>query len=117
MKMKRSKAYRPPVTISRSEFLTRGSDSGFRASIYAMVQSVGRLLACRGSTSGSQPYLVKAYLNNGSMLMDACRIEGFGGFEGKMKLAQVNGKGTVTVRDSGQLVDLDVSEGITVKVA
>jgi hypothetical protein len=77
----------------------------------------GRLLACRGSTSGTQPYLVKAYLNNGSMLMDACRIEGFGGFEGKMKLAEVNGKGTVTVRDSGQLSDLDVSEGITVKVA
>jgi hypothetical protein len=34
-----------------------------------------------------------------------------------MKLAEVNGKGTVTVRDSGQLSDLDVSEGITVKVA
>jgi DNA-binding MarR family transcriptional regulator len=43
----RSKAYGPPLTISRSEFLSRGSDSGFRASIYAMVQSVGRLLACR----------------------------------------------------------------------
>jgi DNA-binding MarR family transcriptional regulator len=35
------------VTISRSEFLTQGSDAGFRRSIYAMVQSVGRLLACR----------------------------------------------------------------------
>jgi DNA-binding MarR family transcriptional regulator len=45
--MKKSKAYRPPVTISRSEFLTQGSDAGFRLSIYAMVQSVGRLLACR----------------------------------------------------------------------
>jgi DNA-binding MarR family transcriptional regulator len=45
--MKKSKAYRPPVTISRSEFLTRGSDAEFRLSIYAMVQSVGRLLACR----------------------------------------------------------------------
>jgi DNA-binding MarR family transcriptional regulator len=46
-KSKTSKAYRPPVTVSRSEFLTHGSDAEFRSSIYAMVQSVGRLLACR----------------------------------------------------------------------
>jgi DNA-binding MarR family transcriptional regulator len=46
-KSKAQKAYRPPVTISRSEFLTQGSDAEFRLSIYAMVQSVGRLLACR----------------------------------------------------------------------
>jgi DNA-binding MarR family transcriptional regulator len=45
--MPKSDAYRPPVTISRKEFLVQGSDAEFRRSIYAMVQSVGRLLACR----------------------------------------------------------------------
>ena len=45
--MPKSDAYRPPVTISRKEFLVEGSDAEFRRSIYAMVQSVGRLLACR----------------------------------------------------------------------
>jgi DNA-binding MarR family transcriptional regulator len=45
--MTKSEGYRLPVTISRSEFLTNGSDADFRRSIYAMVQSVGRLLACR----------------------------------------------------------------------
>jgi DNA-binding MarR family transcriptional regulator len=39
--------YQAPVTISRKEFLVQGSDAEFRRSIYAMVQSVGRLLACR----------------------------------------------------------------------
>src|SRR5690242_1303677 len=39
--------YRPPVTISRDDFRVDGSDADFRRSIYAMVQSVGRLLACR----------------------------------------------------------------------
>jgi DNA-binding MarR family transcriptional regulator len=39
--------YKAPVTISRKEFLVQGSDAEFRRSIYAMVQSVGRLLACR----------------------------------------------------------------------
>ena len=43
--MPKSDAYRPPVTISRKEFLIQGSDAEFRRSIYAMVQSVGRLLA------------------------------------------------------------------------
>ncbi len=42
-----SKVYRPPVTISREEFLLNGSDAGFRRSIYALIQCVGRLLACR----------------------------------------------------------------------
>lgn len=42
-----SMAYRPPVSISRDEFLTDGSDAGFRRSIYALVQCVGRLLMCR----------------------------------------------------------------------
>ena len=45
--MPKPDAYRPPVTISRKEFLVQGSDSDFRSSIYAMVQCVGRLLACR----------------------------------------------------------------------
>jgi hypothetical protein len=33
----------------------------------------GRLLACRASTHGTQPYLVNASLNRGSILLDACR--------------------------------------------
>ena len=45
--MPKADTYRPPVSISRKEFLIRGSDAEFRRSIYAMVQSVGRLLACR----------------------------------------------------------------------
>ena len=45
--MPKPDAYRPPVTISRKEFLVQGSDADFRRSIYAMVQCVGRLLACR----------------------------------------------------------------------
>jgi len=55
----------------------------------------GRLFACRASTHGVQPYLVNAFLNGGSMMMDSCRIEGYGGFEGKMKLAKVAGSGSV----------------------
>ena len=35
------------MTISREDFLIEGSDADFRRSIYAMIQSVGRLLACR----------------------------------------------------------------------
>jgi len=76
----------------------------------------GRMFACRAGTNGSQPYLVNAYFNNGGMVMDACRIEGFGGFEGKMKMAKVNGTGSVTLRDSGQRSDLDILGDITVKV-
>ena len=45
--MTKAKLYKPPTTISRSEFLIEGSDSDFRRSIYALVQCVGRLLACR----------------------------------------------------------------------
>jgi DNA-binding MarR family transcriptional regulator len=43
----RSKAYRPPVTISRQDFLVGGSDANFRNAIYTLVQCVSRLLACR----------------------------------------------------------------------
>jgi DNA-binding MarR family transcriptional regulator len=43
----KSKTYRPPLTISREDFLAGGSDAGFRSSIYTMVQCVGRLLVCR----------------------------------------------------------------------
>jgi hypothetical protein len=76
----------------------------------------GRMFACRASTKGSQPYLVNAFFNGGEMLIDACRIEGYSGFEGKMKFAKVRGNGTVTLRDSGQRSDLDVAGNITVKV-
>jgi hypothetical protein len=50
------------------------------------------------------------------MVMDACRVEGFGGFEGKMKMAKVSGTGSVTLRDSGERSDLDILGDITVKV-
>jgi hypothetical protein len=76
----------------------------------------GRLYACRASTYGPQPYLVNAFFNGGNMLMDACRIEGYSGFEGKMKFAKVSGVGSVTLRDSGQRSDLDIVGHITVKV-
>jgi len=39
--------YKPPATISRSDYLRGGSDAAFREAIYALVQSVGRLLTCR----------------------------------------------------------------------
>jgi hypothetical protein len=77
----------------------------------------GRMFACRASTYGSQPYLVNAFLNGGSMVMDACRIEGYGGFEGKMKFAKVRGTGSVMLRSSGNTTDLDISDSIIVKGA
>jgi hypothetical protein len=77
----------------------------------------GRLFACRASTYRSQPYLVEAYLNGGAMLLDGCRIEGYGGFEGRMKLAKVGGKGLVTLRSCGDRSNVDVSGDINVKVA
>jgi DNA-binding MarR family transcriptional regulator len=43
----KSKTYRPPLTVSRDDFLVGGSDASFRSSIYTMVQCVSRLLACR----------------------------------------------------------------------
>jgi DNA-binding MarR family transcriptional regulator len=43
----KTKIYRPPLTISREDFLVDGSDASFRRSIYALVQCVSRLLACR----------------------------------------------------------------------
>jgi DNA-binding MarR family transcriptional regulator len=39
--------YKPPLTISRSDFLRGGSDAAFREAIYALVQGAGRLLTCR----------------------------------------------------------------------
>jgi hypothetical protein len=75
----------------------------------------GRMFACRASTYGPQPYLAKAFFKGGGMVMDACRIEGYGGFEGKMKMAKVSGAGTVSLRDSGKRSDLDILGAITVK--
>jgi DNA-binding MarR family transcriptional regulator len=39
--------YKPPLTISRRDYLRRDSDAAFREAIYALVQAVGRLLTCR----------------------------------------------------------------------
>lgn len=76
-----------------------------------------RLYACRASTYGSQPYLVHAFFRGGRMVMDACRIEGYSGFEGKMKLAKVDGVGSVSLRDCGDRSDLDLTGAISVKTA
>jgi hypothetical protein len=76
----------------------------------------GRLFACRASTYKSQPYLVEAYLNGGDILLDGCRIEGYGGFEGKMKVGRIAGKGSVLLRASGDRSGVDVSGDIAVKV-
>ncbi len=47
--------------------------------------------------------------------LDACRIEGYSGFEGGMKLAKVDGVGSVTLRDCGERSDLDLRGAISVK--
>ncbi len=39
--------FRPPRTISRRDYLRSGGDEWFREAIYAAVQALGRLLACR----------------------------------------------------------------------
>lgn len=74
-----------------------------------------RLYACRASTHGPQPYLVHAFFKGGRMTLDACRIEGYGGFENKMKLAKVDGVGSVTLRDCGDRSDLDIRGAVSVK--
>lgn len=47
-----TKAYKPPLTISRSDYLRNGSDRLFRESIYALVQCTSRLLSCRDAFGG-----------------------------------------------------------------
>jgi DNA-binding MarR family transcriptional regulator len=47
MDRKPSAAFKPPPTVSDPDFLHRGSDAGFRETIYAYLQGAGRLLACR----------------------------------------------------------------------
>jgi DNA-binding MarR family transcriptional regulator len=51
MSTKKPRTYRPPVTISRRDYLQDESDALFRESIYAMVQCVQRLLMCRDAFS------------------------------------------------------------------
>jgi hypothetical protein len=75
----------------------------------------GRLYACRASTYGSQPYLLEAFLNGGEVLIDGCRIEGYGGFEDKMKLAKVRGRGIVNVRASGARPAVELTGDLTLK--
>jgi DNA-binding MarR family transcriptional regulator len=41
--------FRPPRTISRRDFLRDGGDEWFREVIYATVEALGRLLACRNA--------------------------------------------------------------------
>jgi hypothetical protein len=58
---------------------------------------------------------VNAFFNGGDMLMDACFVEGYGDFKGKMKLGKISGVGSVTLRGSGQKSDLDIL-GTTINV-
>jgi hypothetical protein len=76
----------------------------------------GRLFACRASTYRSQPYLLDAWLNGGDMMLDGCRIEGYGGFEGKMKVARIAGKGSVLLRASGDRSDVEAGRDVTVRI-
>ena len=46
----------------------------------------------------------------------ALEIEGYSGFEGKMKYARIAGKGSVVLRASGDRSNVDVSNDIAVKV-
>lgn len=41
------RVYRLPATISRRDFIKKGTDARFREAIYSWVQSVDRLLKCR----------------------------------------------------------------------
>lgn len=41
--------FRPPRTISRRDYLRSGGDDWFREVIYATVEALGRLLACRNA--------------------------------------------------------------------
>jgi hypothetical protein len=77
----------------------------------------GRMYACRASTYGPQPYLVNGFFKGGSLLMDGCFIEGYGGFEGKMKFGKLSGAGSLTLRASGQMSDFDIQGMITVKAS
>lgn len=65
--------FQPPLTISRQDYLDAGhGDTGFRETIYVLVQALGRLLACReafgrqmGLTANQFAILIgTAYLQN-----------------------------------------------------
>ena len=73
--MPKPDAYRPPVTISRKEFLVQGCDSDFRSSIYAMVQCVGRLLACRDAFGKELDLTPSQFV----VLMGVAQSQGSGG--------------------------------------
>jgi hypothetical protein len=93
-----------------------GFENNAECGIY--LENEGRMFACRAGTFGPQPYLVKAHLNGGSMLMQACRIQGYSGFERKMKFAKLRGNGTVTLAGSGDRSDLDIEgDKIVVKTS
>jgi DNA-binding MarR family transcriptional regulator len=46
-----TRAYRPPLTISREDYLRDGSDAMFRESLYGIIQCTSRLLSCRDAFS------------------------------------------------------------------
>ena len=43
----KQKAYRPPSTTTREDFLTDGTDQSFRESIYSIVRALDGLMSCR----------------------------------------------------------------------
>jgi DNA-binding MarR family transcriptional regulator len=48
-KRSKTREYVPPPTISRQEFVSDGTDEGFREIIYAMVAGLDSLMACRAA--------------------------------------------------------------------
>jgi len=73
--MPKPNTFKPPVTISRKDFLVQGSDAEFRRSIYAMVQSVGRLLACRDAFGKELDLTPSQFV----VLMGVAHAQGSGG--------------------------------------
>ncbi|MEW6645287.1 MAG: MarR family winged helix-turn-helix transcriptional regulator [Pseudomonadota bacterium] len=88
--------YLPPPTISRTDYLVDGSDTRFRESIYAMVQSASRLLACR-DTFGAELKLTASQ------------------FAVLMGVAYRQGKTGVTIKDLAEHVAL-ASTHVTTEV-
>ena len=70
-----ARAFAPPHTISRRDYLRQESDAFFRETIYALVQGADRLLVCRevfGRAIGLTP-------NQFVVLMGVAHLQGAGG--------------------------------------
>ncbi len=75
-------------------------------------QNYGHMIGCTGSSFGPQVYLAQGYLAGDATIM-ACEIEGYSGFEAGIKLAKMDGNGTLTV--SASKGTIDAAATVTVK--